>query len=559
MLARYPDPETQTSAGAAALPIVATLLARHEGVAAAEGADGVRRLYGFAPLSAGPDELFAVVGVGVPVQTAFAGVNRIAARNAAGLLLILVVVLVAAVVGSDRLVLRPLNALIAAAGRLGRGDLAARTGLGGGHDEVGRLASAFDEMAEALQRRDTDLRAAEQQLRAALDDAQRRFQRLQALRAIDLAITGPLDLRATLNVVISKVITELHVHAADTLLLDVKTSMLECVAGRGFRSPILQRPRVPMGEGHPGRAAAEATRVWIPDLSKDPKATMALAVEPEEGFVAYSAVPLIVQDEVKGVLEVFHRTPVDPDAEWIGFLDALAGQAAIAIDSALLFDHLQRAHADLARAYDATLEGWSRALDLRDQETEGHTQRVAELTLRLAEVMGVPPEGRVHIRRGALLHDIGKMGIPDRILLKPAPLSGDEWAIMRKHPAYAFDLLSPIAYLRPALDIPYAHHEKWDGSGYPRGLKGEEIPLAARIFTVVDAWDALRSERPYRPAWSPERVKAYLRERAGRDFDPQVVEAFLSSGLPDGGLPGVSRGARVGSPAAAARVRWSLQ
>jgi putative nucleotidyltransferase with HDIG domain len=557
VLARHPDTEIWTGIDASDVPVVAAMLARQEGTVTADGVDGVRRLYGFTPLGGGRDESFAVIAVGVPVQTAFAGVNRIAARNTAGLLVILVVVLAASLVGSDRLVLRPVNALIAAAARLGRGDLTARTGLSGSRGEVGQLATAFDDMAEALHRRDTELRAAEQQLRTALDDARRRLQWLQAMRAIDVAITRPFDLRATLNVVISKVITELRVHAADILLLDPKTGMLECVAGRGFRSPILQRPRVPMGEGHPGRAAAEATRAWIPDISKDPKAATELAIEPEEGFVTYCAVPLVSRDRVEGVLEVFHRTPVDPDAEWIGFLDALAGQAAIAIESALLVGQLQRAHADLARAYDATLEGWSRALDLRDQETEGHTQRVAEMTLRLAEVMGVPSEARAHIRRGALLHDIGKMGIPDRILLKPAPLSGDEWEIMRKHPTYAFDLLSPIEFLRPALDIPYAHHERWDGSGYPRGLKGEEIPLAARIFAVVDTWDALRSERPYRPAWSPERVKAYLRERAGRDFDPRVVEAFLSSGLPDGEMPGVRRaraeaGRRRGGSAAPA-------
>ena len=180
-------------------------------------------------------------------------------------------------------------------------------------------------------------------------------------------------------------------------------------------------------------------------------------------------------------------------------------------------------------AYDATIEGWSRAMDLRDEETEGHTQRVTDLTLKLARLMGIRDDQLIHIRRGALLHDMGKLGIPDQILLKPGKLTDDEWVIMRKHPVYAYDMLSSIEYLRPALDIPYCHHEKWDGSGYPRGLKGEEIPLAARIFAVIDAWDALTSDRPYRKAWSREKTLAYIREQTGSHFDPQVVEVFLAN------------------------------
>ena len=149
------------------------------------------------------------------------------------------------------------------------------------------------------------------------------------------------------------------------------------------------------------------------------------------------------------------------------------------------------------------------------------------MTLRLARALGMKEEELVHVRRGALLHDIGKMGVPDGILLKPGSLTPEEWEIMRRHPQYAYEMLSPIAYLRLALDIPYCHHEKWDGTGYPRGLKGEQIPLAARIFAVVDVWDALGSDRPYRPAWPPEKLYAYLKEEAGKHFDPRVVEVFL--------------------------------
>jgi diguanylate cyclase (GGDEF)-like protein/PAS domain S-box-containing protein len=183
--------------------------------------------------------------------------------------------------------------------------------------------------------------------------------------------------------------------------------------------------------------------------------------------------------------------------------------------------------AELVLAYDATIEGWSRAMDLRDKETEGHTRRVTEMTLHLAKVMGMGEAEMVNVRRGALLHDIGKMGIPDSILLKPGPLTDEEWEIMRRHPGYAYNWLSPILYLRPALAIPYGHHEKWDGTGYPRGLAGEQIPLAARIFAAVDIWDALRKDRPYRRAWPEEKVRAHIASLAGTHLDPAVVDAFL--------------------------------
>jgi HD-GYP domain-containing protein (c-di-GMP phosphodiesterase class II) len=194
-----------------------------------------------------------------------------------------------------------------------------------------------------------------------------------------------------------------------------------------------------------------------------------------------------------------------------------------------MFTGLQRSNMDLTFAYDTTIEGWSRALDLRDKETEGHSQRVTSMTVDLARAMGVGESELVHLRRGALLHDIGKMGVPDSILLKPGPLTEEEWTSMRRHPQHAYDLLSPIVYLHLSLDIPYAHHEKWDGSGYPLGLKGEQIPLAARIFAVADVYDALLSDRPYRPAWTRERTLAYIAAQSGIYFDPQVVKTFLRS------------------------------
>ena len=190
---------------------------------------------------------------------------------------------------------------------------------------------------------------------------------------------------------------------------------------------------------------------------------------------------------------------------------------------------LNQAHLSLKQAYDTTLEGWARALDLRDHSTEGHSQRVTRVSLQLARLMGIPEEELVHIRRGALLHDIGKIGIPDHILLKPGPLSAEEWELMRKHPQYAYDLLSPIPYLLPAMDIPYCHHEKWDGTGYPRGLKGTDIPLSARIFAIVDVLDALTSDRPYREAWSLEKARDYVVSQSGTHFDPDIVKVLQAN------------------------------
>ncbi len=282
-----------------------------------------------------------------------------------------------------------------------------------------------------------------------------------------------------------------------------------------------------LGDGNAGRAALERQIIHIPNLNKIESDLERSPNFPDEDFLVYIGVPLVAKGQVKGVLEIFNRSPIQPDQEWMDLLKALAAQAAIAIDNAELFQGLQQSNQDLLMAYEFTLEGWAKALELRDAETQGHTQRVTEMTLRLARAMGVSEEQMVPIRQGTLLHDIGKMGIPDHILLKPGPLTEKEWKIMRMHPVYAHQLLSPIPYLHSALDIPYCHHEKWDGTGYPSGLKGDQIPLSARIFAVVDVWDALSSDRPYRDAWPEEKVHQYIREQAGKHFDPAVVEVFF--------------------------------
>ncbi|MBN1372235.1 MAG: PAS domain S-box protein [Anaerolineaceae bacterium] len=261
-----------------------------------------------------------------------------------------------------------------------------------------------------------------------------------------------------------------------------------------------------------------------------------LAVEAQAyGYASILALPLFYLDENFGCLVIYSDRSDAFDLNEATLLHELAHDLAFGIHTIRVrvanrkSSHLlEQSNADLARAYDATLEGWSHALELRERETAGHSRRVVDLTLEISSRMGIAAEDLIHIRRGALLHDIGKMGIPDSILLKPGPLSADEWVTMRQHPNYAYELLSGIDYLAPAMQIPYGHHERWDGSGYPRGLKGEDIPLAARIFAVVDVWDALTSERPYRPAWPDQAVIDYIKEHSGRLFDPNVVEVFLS-------------------------------
>jgi len=240
-----------------------------------------------------------------------------------------------------------------------------------------------------------------------------------------------------------------------------------------------------------------------------------------------------------GGIMVLHQNAHTWSESEISALRVLADALGASIERTDLLERLTRSHADLAEAYNRTLEGWAMALELRDQETAGHTRRVTEMTVRLARAMGTSGEALAHVRRGALLHDIGKMGVPDAILLKAGPLTEDEKAVMRLHPVYAYDLLQSIPYLLPALDIPYAHHERWDGAGYPRGLAGEEIPIAARIFAAVDAWDAMRNARPYRAAMSDEEVFAELEAGAGTQFDPAVIDAFL--GLLRGRQPAPAR------------------
>lgn len=385
---------------------------------------------------------------------------------------------------------------------------------------ISQLELGGQKLYTAIVRDITERKAAEEKIK-------RQVEHISALREIDRTIISSFDLRVSMEILLTQVSQQLGVDAVRVLLLNPGSQMLEFTAGRGFRTHAFDHVQLRLGESYAGRAVLERQMVHITNLKNPPDKFGHAALLPGDDFVCYYGMPLISKGKVKGVLEIFHRSPLEPGQEWLDFLDTLAGQAAIAVDNAALFENLQRSNLDLRLAYDATIVGWSHALDLRDKETEGHAQRVVEMAVELARAFGLSDEELIYVRWGGLLHDIGKMGIPDHILLKPGPLTDEEWVVMKKHPEFAYDMLSPIRYLKSAIDIPYCHHEKWDGTGYPRGLKGEQIPLTARIFAVVDVWDAITSDRPYRPAWTKEKALEHIKSLAGSHFDERVVQAFL--------------------------------
>ena len=360
------------------------------------------------------------------------------------------------------------------------------------------------------------------------EETQLRSQRLFTLREIDKAITNSFDLLPITDVLLVSIMNQLTPDAALIWLFDQEKEHLQLLGGEGFSSSLKISNNIKLGQGFCGKVASSRNKLMVKEtneinsyLSED------LGFAENDSFAHYYAQPLIARNDLKGVLEIYFKEPFNENREWIEFFETLSGQAAIAIDNTALFHDLQVSNTEISRAYDETLEGWARALEMRDMETYGHSDRVTDLTLLLAVKMKIESSQLVNIRRGSLLHDIGKMGIPDNILNKPGKLDEEEWKIMKLHPVYAYKMLSPIRYLLPALDIPYCHHEKWDGSGYPRELKGAEIPISARIFAIVDVWDALSSDRPYRKAWPQEKVLAYIQEESGIHFDPEIVKTFM--------------------------------
>ena len=355
---------------------------------------------------------------------------------------------------------------------------------------------------------------------AAPVELERMLQKMERLMEINIMLNSTLELDQVLDLIIAKAVEMLECEAGSILLCSKDKDCLQFSASTSANSKSLTEILIPLSDSLAGTIYTKNAPLVVNDVSHDIRHNMSVAAQINFRTRSLVGVPMRIQDRVIGVLEALNKKQGGFTEEDVKILTAIASQAAVAIENAQLVQALQE-------SYESTLEGWAAALDLRDKETEGHSQRVTVLTIRLAEQMGLSKEFLTYVRQGALLHDIGKMAVPDHILHKKGPLTDPEKAIMCQHPVNAYNMLYPITYLRPALDIPYCHHEKWDGTGYPRGLKGDEIPLAARIFTVIDVWDALRSDRPYRKAWSERETLAYIQEQAGTSLDPNVVAHFV--------------------------------
>jgi HD-GYP domain-containing protein (c-di-GMP phosphodiesterase class II) len=362
-------------------------------------------------------------------------------------------------------------------------------------------------------------------------ELEQRNKQLKRLVELSVTLNSTLDLDALLQLITATATELLDCQAASILLCDEKYPRLYFAAATGSDPKTLAEVPVPIEGSLAGLIFRTNRSIIMNNVEQDPRHYSLVSDHIHFHVQSLLGVPMLIKDRIIGVLEALNKRNGEFTTGDESIALVTASHAAIAIDNATLFDGLQHSNLELTLAYDATIEGWSHALDLRDEETQGHTERVTAMTLRLVRLFNLGDEAVVQVRRGALLHDIGKMGIPDHILFKTSPLTDEEWVIMRKHSQFAFDMLSPIRYLQPALDIPYCHHEKWDGTGYPRGLKGDQIPLAARIFAIVDIWDALASDRPYRAAWPQERIIEHLQALSGTHFDPQIVEVVLESGL----------------------------
>jgi len=352
---------------------------------------------------------------------------------------------------------------------------------------------------------------------------------LSTLLKVSSSLASTLDLTEVLQIAIESVIDLLDLNTGAIYTLEKEILYL------GATTPPLP-PQLPENlllshlEDHPHIKNVVRTKapVCLNDAREASLSPAEQSVVDARHLISILYFPLVLKDVVIGVFIVGTTdTPRQFTDNEIDLCHVMAYEVSLAIANAQLYKKTQQAVIDLAHAYDATLEGWSRVLDMRDHATDEHTQRVTKLTITLADKMGIPKSEMGHIRRGALLHDIGKMAIPDSILQKPDALSETEMAIMRSHPEKAYEILSHIDYLLSALDIPYCHHEKWDGTGYPRGLKGEGIPLSARLFAIVDVFDALTSDRPYRKAWQKEKALAYIQEQSGKHFFPDAAEAFV--------------------------------
>jgi PAS domain S-box-containing protein len=400
------------------------------------------------------------------------------------------------------------------------------TPLLGSNRDVEHFIAIKQDISER-KRAEASLLDSQQALLRAHSLTQLSLQRLHVLHSIELAITSEMELNQMMRIVLNNIkqLGTLNAIALFTPQEGSENFILSAQAGIPLDSMdmvfdpfccMLHKVEDPLFKP-----------LYLSDIHNHPFARC-LEKRLFNSFQSCAVLPLVIDQRTKGLLLVFSSVQMEFDNGWCDFLQSLAFQITLTLERYELFTSMEVANEKLIGAYEATLEGWSRALELREREIAGHSQRVVDMALSLAQAYELDEDEIQHIRRGALLHDIGKMGIPDSILLKPGPLDQGEWDLMRQHPLYSYHLLSGIPYLTPALDIPYYHHEKWDGSGYPLGLRGEEIPLSARLFAIVDVWDALINDRPYRKAWPMERIRDYLVEEKGRHFDPQVVDVFLN-------------------------------
>jgi len=375
-------------------------------------------------------------------------------------------------------------------------------------------------------RRTLESRRYQQDKEEAEAELKRRLTELEVLYNISSSLRYLESLDAMLQSLLDQTISALHTDTGAIWLSNQDKNVLKQLSARGWFVE-LDGLTLKQGEGLVGNTFLQDQPKFCPEFIREPDISNKIIGQVPAGWGG-ALIPIHSNEEKIGVMVIAVELPRELTVEDLKLLSSIAEMAGIAVHRLRLFEELQTATEALVSAYDETIKGWVAALELRDQETEGHSERVTELTLLLAKMMGVKEEQLIHVYRGSLLHDIGKMGVSDSILLKPGPLNDREWEIMRHHPQYAYDMLTPIDYLKPALNIPYCHHEKFNGTGYPRGLKGEEIPLEARIFAVVDVYDALCSDRPYRLAWSKEDALEHIKKESGAHFDPQVVKLFLN-------------------------------
>ncbi|MFH2039466.1 MAG: HD domain-containing phosphohydrolase [Chloroflexota bacterium] len=388
----------------------------------------------------------------------------------------------------------------------------------------------LDAFSQADERMVTTLTA---QAGIALDNARlfeqtvKRLKNIESLRQIDRAISSNFDMKSTLAIISETAQNQLDVGAVDILLYNQHSQILNYIYGHGFRNSGVRETNLDLMGSLAGQVVKARKKIEFAEIKGGNAASLPANLASEE-FISYIGVPLIAKSKVNGVLEVFERVNNKHDRDWYDYLEAFAHQASIAIDNSGLFENLQRLNIEMASEYDTTIGAWAQTLEIRDPSYTGHSRRVMEISVKIATALGIRGEKLLHLRHGIMMHDIGMLGIPEGILLKPGKLTASEWDLVRQHPRIAYDLLSQISNWHKSLDIPYSHHEKWDGSGYPQGLRNDVIPLGARICAVADVYDTLQMERPFRTAWKKAQAADYIRTGAGSHFDPEVVRIFFA-------------------------------